>query len=70
MSDDNSSSSTDVFTSLLTVLFIGLKLTGHIAWSWWWVMSPLWGPVTAVLVIAASVILIGSIMILIGKAFK
>lgn len=27
---------------LLTVLFIGLKLTGHIGWSWWWVLSPLW----------------------------
>lgn len=27
---------------LLTVLFVGLKLTGHIAWSWWWVVSPMW----------------------------
>lgn len=31
-----------LFTSLLTVLFIGLKLTGHINWSWWWVLSPIW----------------------------
>jgi len=30
------------FVGLLTVLFIGLKLTGHIAWSWWWVLSPVW----------------------------
>jgi hypothetical protein len=30
------------FTGLLTILFVGLKLTGHIAWSWWWVLSPLW----------------------------
>ena len=29
------------FTGLLTILFIGLKLTGFIAWSWWWVLSPL-----------------------------
>ena len=29
-------------STLLTVLFIGLKLTGHIDWSWWWVLSPLW----------------------------
>ena len=28
--------------TLLTVLFIGLKLTDHIAWSWWWVLSPIW----------------------------
>ena len=28
--------------TLLTLLFVGLKLTGHIDWSWWWVLSPLW----------------------------
>lgn len=30
---------------LLLVLFLTLKLTGLIAWSWWWVLSPLWMPV-------------------------
>ena len=30
------------FTGLLTVLFIGLKLTGYIDWSWIWVLSPIW----------------------------
>jgi len=29
------------FTSLLTIVFITLKLTGHIDWSWWWVLSPM-----------------------------
>jgi hypothetical protein len=29
-------------SALLTVLFVGLKLTNYIAWSWWWVLSPLW----------------------------
>ena len=29
-------------TSLLTLLFVGLKLTGHIDWSWLWVLSPVW----------------------------
>ena len=28
----------------LGLLFIGLKLTGQIAWSWWWVTLPFWGP--------------------------
>lgn len=28
--------------SALTLLFVTLKLTGFIAWSWWWVLSPLW----------------------------
>lgn len=39
---DSSSSGGVGFAGLLTVLFIGLKLTGHIDWSWWWVLSPLW----------------------------
>jgi hypothetical protein len=30
------------FTSLLAVLFIGLKLSNHIQWSWLWVLSPIW----------------------------
>lgn len=30
--------------TLLLVLFIGLKLGNVIAWSWWWVLSPLWLP--------------------------
>lgn len=25
---------------LLTLVFVVLKLTGVIAWSWWWVCSP------------------------------
>lgn len=42
MSASSSSSSGIGFFGLLTVLFIGLKLTGFINWSWWWVLSPLW----------------------------
>ncbi|MBC7593530.1 MAG: hypothetical protein H7288_06285 [Kineosporiaceae bacterium] len=30
---------------LLFLLFLALKLTGHIDWSWWWVTAPLWIPV-------------------------
>lgn len=37
------------FCGLLTIVFIVLKLTGYIAWSWWWVLAPLWIPVTIVL---------------------
>jgi len=36
---------------LLTLLFIGLKLTGFIDWSWWWVLSPLWLPLAIVAVV-------------------
>lgn len=29
-------------SSVLTVIFVVLKLIGTIDWSWWWVLSPLW----------------------------
>lgn len=35
------------FAGMLTVLFIGLKLTSYITWSWWWVLSPLWISIVA-----------------------
>jgi hypothetical protein len=28
----------------LFLVFLVLKLTGFIAWSWWWITAPLWGP--------------------------
>lgn len=30
------------FASALCLVFITLKLTNNINWSWWWVTSPLW----------------------------
>lgn len=33
-----------LFLWLLTLLFVGLKLTGHIDWSWWLVLAPVWAP--------------------------
>ena len=30
------------FISMLTIVFIVLKLCNIIAWSWWWLLSPLW----------------------------
>ena len=29
---------------VLLIVFIVLKLCGVIAWSWWWVFSPVWIP--------------------------
>jgi len=43
MSSNTSNSSFGIgFSGLLTVLFIGLKLTGFINWPWVWVLSPIW----------------------------
>jgi len=53
MSSNSSSSSSGIgFPGLLTVLFIGLKLTGNITWPWVWVLSPLWISFSLFLVIA------------------
>lgn len=40
MAESNVSSGGVGFFGLLTVLFVGLKLTGYISWSWFWVLSP------------------------------
>jgi hypothetical protein len=51
MSDSTSSGGIG-FGGALTVLFIGLKLTNYISWSWWWVLSPLWiGFIIAMIII-------------------
>lgn len=39
------------FTEVLLIIFIVLKLVGSIAWSWWWVLSPLWIPIAFWLII-------------------
>lgn len=38
------------FGGLLTIVFIILKLTNTITWSWWWVLAPTWIPVALVLI--------------------
>ena len=38
------------FSGLLAILFIALKLTGVVSWSWLWVLSPLWIPLAIILV--------------------
>lgn len=46
------------FSSVLLLIFIVLKLTHVIHWSWWWVLSPLWigFSVTLLVFIIATVI--------------
>jgi hypothetical protein len=53
------------FVGLLTILFVALKLTGVIAWSWWWVLSPIWLSFVLWLVILG---VIGLIALIIGIA--
>lgn len=59
------------FAGLLFLLFLGLKLTNQIDWSWWWVTAPLWAPIALVLGFALIVIiiafLIAGVALLLGK---
>ena len=50
-SNGNTNSGGIGFCGLLTIVFIVLKLTGYIAWSWIWVLAPIWIPLVVVFVI-------------------
>jgi hypothetical protein len=43
---------------ILFLIFMTLKLTGNIAWSWWYVTLPLWGPLS----LALAIIIIAGII--------
>ncbi len=40
------------FVGVLALIFIVLKLVGVIAWSWWFVLAPLWIPLVLILALA------------------
>lgn len=47
------------FGGLLALIFITLKLTDYIDWSWWWVLAPIWVPVLIVVVVFAVGVSLG-----------
>lgn len=48
------------FFDALALVFIVLKLTGVINWSWWLVLAPLWVPIALVLgILIIALIFIG-----------
>jgi len=71
MSNNKKNGSTEGvgFLGLLALLFITLKLTGFIDWSWWWVLSPLWIP-TSIALLIFVVMLIGVVITAVVKASK
>jgi hypothetical protein len=46
------------FSGLLTIVFIVLKLCHVIDWSWWWVLSPIWGVFAIAIVIGVIAIFV------------
>ena len=68
MSDNKNSTTTSSgisigFSGLLAILFIALKLTGYITWSWLWVLAPIW--ITFVIVV--FILIIAGIVIALNK---
>lgn len=53
------------FLPLLTIVFIALKLTGHITWSWFWVLSPMLIPLILVVIL---IFVVGSITVIMDLA--
>lgn len=66
MSNSNNSKSGEIgFVGLLTIVLITLKLCNVIAWSWWWVLSPIWislGLVLGIIAIVGIIALIAALM--------
>jgi len=56
MSNSSSSSGGIGFVGLLTIVFITLKLTNFIDWSWWWVLSPIWISFVVVIVFVVGLV--------------
>lgn len=54
-------------TTILTIIFVILKLCGVISWSWWWVLSPLWIGIAIFIIVAVLVWLFGCIAIIIEE---
>jgi hypothetical protein len=50
--------------TILFLIFLVLKLTNNISWSWWWVTSPLWIPIALIILIGGIAVLIGLILYL------
>lgn len=56
------------FTGLLTIVFIVLKLTKVISWSWLWVLSPIWiSAVLCMLIIVFAVCVHALLAALVSK---
>ena len=45
-------------SGVLFTVFLILKLTGVIAWSWWWITAPLWVPAAVLIIIIVAIFLL------------
>jgi len=55
MSNKSNSSNGLGLGTVLFLIFMVLKLTNYIDWSWWWVTAPLWIPLLIILGVLAVI---------------
>ncbi len=60
MSSSNSSGGIG-FLGALGILFIGLKLTNSISWSWWLVLLPIWGPIAVMVAFLVFLLILATL---------
>ena len=56
------------FIGWLQLLFIGLKLTNYISWSWYWVLAPLW--ISSILGLSVILVMIIGVVVITLKGNK
>jgi hypothetical protein len=56
MSNKSNSSNGLGLGTILFLIFLVLKLTNYIDWSWWWVTAPLWIPIVIIGIIGIVMI--------------
>lgn len=55
------------FGTVLFFVFLILKLTQTITWSWWWVTAPLWGGLAIVIAFLIIAVIIAAIITIFKK---
>jgi hypothetical protein len=62
MSNQSNSSNGLGFGTILFLVFLVLKLTNYIDWSWWWVTAPLWIPIAIVGIVGIIALIIAVLL--------
>ena len=61
MAGKSSSSSGGIgLLGAFALLFVALKLLGYIDWSWWWVLAPVWIPISVAVVV---MVIVGAVLL-------
>lgn len=55
------------FLGLLAIVFISLKLTQVIDWSWWYILLPLWLPVVIFALVGLIILLVQTVIFWIAQ---